>query len=29
MKKSYEGITVAMWMLFTSWALIAIAKLLF
>jgi hypothetical protein len=29
MKKGYEGITVALWMLFTAWALIAIVKLLF
>jgi hypothetical protein len=28
MKKGYEGITVALWMLFISWALVAIAKLL-
>jgi len=27
MKRGYEGITVALWMLFTAWALIA--KLLF
>lgn len=29
MKKGYEGITVAMGMLLTVWALIAIARLLF
>jgi hypothetical protein len=29
MKKGYEGITVALWMLFISWGLVAIAKLLF
>jgi hypothetical protein len=29
MKKGQEGITVALWMLFTAWALIAIVKLLF
>ena len=29
MKKGYEGIIVAAWMLFIAWALIAIVKLLF
>ena len=29
MKKGYEGIAIALWMLFTAWALIAITKLLF
>jgi len=29
MEKGYEGITVAMWMLFTAWALVAIVKFLF
>ncbi len=29
MKKGYEGITIALWMLFTAWVLIAIAKFLF
>jgi hypothetical protein len=29
MKKRYEGITIALWMLFTTWGLIAIAKFLF
>jgi hypothetical protein len=29
MKQGYEGITVALWMLFISWALVAITKLLF
>ena len=28
MKKGYEGITVALWMLFTAWILIVIAKFL-
>ena len=29
MKKGYEGITIALWMLLTAWVLIAIAKFLF
>ena len=29
MKRGYEGSTIAMWMLFTAGALIAIVKLLF
>ena len=29
MKKGYEDITVTLWMLFTTWLLIAIVKLLF
>ena len=29
MRKGYEGIIVAAWMLFIAWALIAIVKLLF
>ncbi len=29
MKKGYEGITVALWMLFTAGALVAIVKFLF
>ena len=27
MKKGYEGITVALWMLFTAWVIVAIIKL--
>jgi len=29
MKKGYEGIVVAVWMLFVAWTLIAVAKFLF
>ena len=29
MKQGYEGISVALWMLFAAWVLIAIAKFLF
>ncbi len=29
MRKGYEGIIVATWMLFIAWALIAIVRLLF
>ena len=29
MRKGYEGIIVATWMLFIAWALIAVVKLLF
>ena len=29
MQKGYEGLTVAPWMLFTAWVLVAIAKLRF
>jgi hypothetical protein len=29
MRKGYEGLTVALWMLFTAWVLVAIIKLLF
>ncbi len=29
MKKGYEGITVALWMLLIAWVLVAIAKFLF
>jgi hypothetical protein len=29
MKKGYEGITIALYMLLTTWLLIAIAKFLF
>jgi hypothetical protein len=29
MRKGYEGLTVAVWMLLTAWVLVAIAKLLF
>jgi hypothetical protein len=29
MKRDYEGITVAVWMLLTAWMLIAIVKLVF
>ena len=29
MRKGYESITVALWMLGIAWALIAVAKLLF
>jgi hypothetical protein len=29
MKEGWEGLTVALWMLFIAWTLIAIAKFLF
>ena len=29
MRKGYEGLTVALWMLFTAWVLVAIIKLPF
>ena len=29
MKKGYEGITIALWMLLTSWVVVAVIKLLF
>ena len=29
MKNGYEGITIALWMLLTTWLVVAVVKLLF